>query len=83
MAGCMYIHACFDAFVEFRGQKQRQNISSSLHPCKHTVIPACSIYVLTTTQANSFQQCLFFFLQPSSCCNHSRVCMRGWFQYAN
>lgn len=61
MAGCMYIHACFDAFVEFRGQKQRQNISSSLHPCKHTVIPACSIYVLTTTQANSLQQCLFFF----------------------
>lgn len=83
MAGCMYIHACFDAFVEFRGQKQRQNISSSLHPCKHTVIPACSIYVLTTTQANSFQQCLFFFLQPSSCCNHSRVCVRGWFRYAN
>lgn len=46
MAGCILIHASFDAFVEFTGPKpfRGKTNSSSLHISKHT----CSIYLFHT-----------------------------------
>lgn len=68
MAGCILIHVCFDAFVEFTGPKPfRQNISSSLNCRERTLIHKlylCSHYTQTHL---AFEFC---FLQHNHHCNH-------------